>query len=78
MIPQILDYKSKYILIPQTAPKLWTLCVISVAQRFNKGGGHYWGAGGEAPAAGGKEGLGAESPTANGFLRFLQKNNNSF
>ena len=32
-------------------------------------------AGGEVPAAGGKGGLGAESPAANGFLRFSQKNN---
>ena len=29
-------------------------------QRFNKRGGHCWGAGSEAPATGGKEGLGAE------------------
>ena len=37
--------------------------------RFNKGGGHCWGAKGEAPVAGDKEGLG-EPPAANGLLRF--------
>ena len=30
-------------------------------------------AGGEVPATGGKGGLGAESPAANGFLRFSHK-----
>ena len=67
MIPQFLDNKSKFILIPQTAPYLWTLCTISVAPRFNKEGGHCWGVGGDAPASGGMWGLRAEPPAANEF-----------
>ena len=57
VIPQFLDNKSKFILIPQTAPQLWTVCAISVAPRFNKGGGHYWGVGVKAPGAVGKMSL---------------------
>ena len=38
----------------------WTMCAISVAPRFNKGGEHWWG-------------VRAEAPAANGFLRFSRK-----
>ena len=44
-----------------------------MAPQFNKGGGHWWGVGGEAPAAVGKEGLEAEPPAANGLLLFSHK-----
>ena len=60
MILQILENKSKFIWIPQTAPLLWILCAISATPRFNKGGGHCWRAGSEVPATDGKRGLGAE------------------
>ena len=57
VILQILDNKSKFILISQTAPKLWTLCAISATPRFNKGEGHCWG---RSPRCRWQGGLGAE------------------
>ena len=44
-----------------------------MAPRFNIGGGHCWGVRGEASAAIGKGGLGAEPLIANGFLQFSRK-----
>ena len=50
-LPQFLENKSKYILIPQK-PLLnygQSVCAISVAPRFNKGGGPYRGIRGLSP-----------------------------
>ena len=64
MIPQILDSKSKFILIPlKPAPQLWTSCAMSVAPRFNKGGKHCW----AAQPSRWQGGSGSGAPAANGF-----------
>ena len=44
-----------------------------MAARFNKGGGHCFGVGGEASAAGGKRDLEVEPPAAKNFLLFSHK-----